>query len=67
MIYQRTESRVVVEWKPNDEELGEQAMQEIVGETQIEIDADTSVKVRERYQELHVNKYGQESPYYDDE
>jgi len=65
MIYERNSREMSINWKPTDEELGEQAMEEVVGEIGSTIDNQTAKEVRNRYQSLHVDKHGQDSPYYD--
>jgi hypothetical protein len=56
-----------VEWNPEDKELGKQAVKNITGETDypVEVSQSASEKIREKYAELHVKKYGSDSKYSD--
>jgi hypothetical protein len=67
MIYKREKSSAVIKWQPRDTTLGEQAMEKVVGEIGVKIDNKTAAQVRDEYKQLHVEKYGQESPFYSED
>jgi len=54
-----------IEWNPDDDELGRKATQNVTNETDlpVEVDRETSQKIRQEYAALHVEKYGQDSQF----
>ena len=76
-MYERmTNSGHTVKWNPDDEELAEQAMEDQKGngvptdvnipdDANVPVEADIAAQIRERYREKHIEKYGEDSRYYD--
>ena len=52
MYERKSQSGHTVEWNPDDKDAAAEAMQEVVGETNVEVDPETAEKIRERYREL---------------
>ena len=65
MYSRKTESGHIVRWNPDDEDLGQKSMQEIVGDVGERIDQKTAQDVRLKYQNLHIEKHGSESQFYE--
>lgn len=66
MIYTTTKNGYAVTWAPDETELATQALDEVAGKAAgSEIPPETAQKVRFRYKELHVQKYGSDSPYHE--
>jgi hypothetical protein len=51
-LYTRPSGRYEVVWTPEHESLAKQAMNEVIGETGVELSASDARAVRTRYQEL---------------
>ena len=52
MYERKSQSGHKVEWNPEHEEEAKEAMQEVVGETNVAVKKETSKEIRERYREL---------------
>ena len=68
-MYVRKNNTHPVEWNPDDEDLGLEAVESVTGgvDVPVEVDSTTSSEIRAEYRELHVEKYGEDSPYYEEE
>ena len=68
-MYVRTDQTHPVEWNPDDEELGLEAVESVTGsvDVPVEVDSSTASKIRTKYRELHIEKHGEDSPYYEEE
>ena len=74
-MYEVNHDNVRRVWKPRDEELAVEAMQDVgAAPADVELPKDANVslesrdaqKVVARYKELHIEKYGTESQYYEE-
>ena len=65
VFYYRDRSRAQIRWEPADSELAELATLDVVDDIGLTVSSGTAAEIRERYKELHINKYGQESVYYE--
>lgn len=74
-MYERNQDGIIVEWAPDDEELALQAMEDVDGtgvsdestlpnDANVPVDIKTAKEIKARYRELHINKYGEDSRYY---
>ena len=52
MIYEREDSRATIEWRPDNEDIAEDAMIKVVGDVGVEVDTETAKQVRERYNDM---------------
>ena len=68
-MYYRSNQTHSVEWNPADENIATKAVEEIVGEaeTPVVVEKETAHRIREKYREKHIEEYGQDSPYYEDD
>lgn len=75
-FYRRDSNGHKIDWQPDDDDLAKQALENtpktgvpdhamIPEDAPVEVDNQTAKAIREEYQRLHIDKYGQESPYYD--
>ena len=65
MYKRKSNTDHIVVWDPEDSELAEEAAIEITGDVGAIVDRSTAREIREKYRELHVEEYGEDSRYYD--
>lgn len=54
MSYYRVKDNLIIEWKPEDQEIGQEAVKDVTETTDypIEVDKEIAEEIRERYKEI---------------
>jgi len=68
MIYARNKNGTKITWGEKEDldiSLAERAAKDVVGEVGVTVTTDGAREILDRYRTLHVEKYGQDSPFYE--